>query len=310
MRKCILYASLFFVPFQVLAQDQDASPKVFREISVGISAESGSVFNRAESVRTSGNQSVVTPGLGLWDGNEIKATFVYSQNWASAPWLSMYSALEVSIVPEYDRNPDGTTIGRFPGDAPTSATVSLGLIFGDYFAFYVNSDLLVGFGLWYNARFENHTFGIRGNVELLTGKTSLSSNIWRNGRQQGINSSASRVGNTEGPIVDEAYIDLSWGARMPHGFANTFVFRPIGFGGDNQWEILEKMFVRFENTLSWSNDSIGLWFTLRYQINNVAFPSYQLADGSQWKTGVSHELDLLAGINYSYDLSPSAKKAS
>ena len=308
MQKCILYASLILVPFQIWAQDESSSSKVFREFSVGISAESGNAFNREESVRTSGNTSIVNSPINIWEGNEIKVEIGYAQNWASVPWLSTYSLLKVSIVPEYDYNPNGSSIGRVPGKAAASVAIELGLVFGDYFTFYMDSDLMMGFGLWYNAEIGNHTFGIRGNLELYAGKTSLASGVWLNGRQSDINGEALRVGNTEGPIIDEAYLQLSWTAAMPKGFSNTFIFRPISFGGDNSWEILERIFIRFENTIGWSNDSVGLWFTARYQINNVAFPTYQLASGGQWTTDVSHEMSLLAGLNYTYDFSPSAKK--
>lgn len=301
MRKLSLLALAAFVSSAAFAQDAPAVKRTFRAYMDVIS---GNMIAAEGKTDVDGNLSTVKPAGKVWNGNEYEIGLVYGQNWSKAPWLTTTFAFKAVFNPVWVHNSNGTTVGRNGGiDTAQVVRGQVGLDFTKYFSVYMDSRLLMGFTGQYAWTSGAHSLAFQLGLELFAGNYSLSGAKFKAMREANIDGTIRREG-AAGPIIDAVWLDIAWTAKMPMGFANTILFRPVGFAGDNGSEISEKFYIRLQETLSWSNAGFSIYARIRYNIKNIAFPSYTITGTDQkWKTGIVHDLSLRAGISYAYDFS-------
>lgn len=306
MRKLSLLALVAFVSGAAFAQDAPAVKRTFRAYMDVIS---GNMIAADATNIVDGNLTTMKPAGKVWAGNEYEIGLVYGQNWAKAPWLTTTFALKAVFNPEWVNATDGTSIGR-TGNVPSNAQVirgQFGLDFSKYFSFYMDSRLLMGFTTQYAWSSGAHSLAFQLGLELFAGNYSLSGDKYKNIRQSALGAAVKQANHREGaagPIIDAVWLDIAWTAKMPMGFANTILIRPVGFSGDNGSEVAERFYIRLQETLSWSNAGFSIYARVRYNIKNIAFPSYTVAGSdTKWKSGIVHDLSLRAGLSYAYDFS-------
>lgn len=302
MRKLTLLALVAFVSGAAFAQEE--APAVKRTFRAYFDAISGQVVTKGATAERNGDTTTVSPGRNLWAGNEYEIGLGYSQNWAKVPWLTTSFVVKFGINPVWANDPtDGSSIGRVNNQNNVWIRGQFGLDLTKYFSFYMDSRLLTGLTLQYAWTGGAHSIMLQTGIEFFAGNYSLSGSRFKAMRQANIDGTIDREG-AAGPMIDDFWVDLVWTARMPMGFANTLLLRPVGFSGDNPSEIAEGYYIRIQETLSWSNAGFTAYLRLRYNIKRIAAPTYDVAGSAdKYRYGIWHDLTLRAGVSYAYDFS-------
>lgn len=274
-----------------------------KKFTVEFHAISGRVLTHDSFSTVDGDKTTYTDGRKLWSGNEYEIDLGYSQNWSKVPWLTTTFTTVVIVNPAIVYEGSANAPGYRSGEPPAKVRGELGLNLTKYLSFYTDSRLLVGATTQWGWGKGSHGTLIQFGIEIFAGNKSISGADYKAYRDKGNRDNVPNIAN--GPILDAVWLDFTWAVKMPLGFANSLLFRPIAFSGDNSSQILEGMYIRIQETLSWTRDGFSVYARVRYNIKNIAYPVYSKGlTGGTWTKGIDHDLSIRAGLTYTYNLSP------
>lgn len=226
-----------------------------------------------------------------FSGNEFEFGMSYSQNFATAPWLSMWvKALVVTgLTTAYN-----TDTGDFIGNAGQGfiqpygmPRVQLGLNFGGYAILAMDTRGLI-------AQCNNYSVALPGNGGTFTFNTALE--FFAVPQAIGTSEIGGAQLGTEKTFVDLFALTANYGINFAPNWAYStkIAFRFGGSGSDQSAELFKESFaIRWENKIAWSvTPSFSMWTQIRYHIANLAS-----------NKAVDHNLFLQAGLGYSFDFS-------
>ena len=231
----------------------------------------------------------------LFEANEFEFGMVYSQNFATVPWLSMYvKTLVVLGQPSAwsGRTSTGGANGDWLGNeggqtilaAPRAA---VGINLGGYAVFAVDTR-----GIMVNENYYTLDFGKAGALTFIT-----ILEFWAVPQAR---EDYEALGLYKHTVLDLFALRVDYGISFAKiwRFTTKLAFR---FGSDASAKAFGESFsIRWENQISVNiTEKFSMWAQLRYRIDGLAMPKSPIAG---IKT-VDHMLFLQAGLSYSLDLS-------
>ena len=227
----------------------------------------------------------------LFSGNEFEIGAIYSQNFASANWLSVWvKALVITgTKPEY--NSDDKYVGNqkngygiLPDYGEPQAQV--GLNFGNYSTLGIDTR-----GLLVNENYYPLNFGDKGKLTFVSILELFPIPIAGT-----LTDGTDRI-TTE--VLDLFAIRIDYSIHIIDSllFTTKLAGRFSGVLGENEIKLTSEQFLknfslRFENQLIWTISKFHMWAQLRYDIANLT---------SDLK--VDHRIGIEYGLAYSFNLS-------
>ena len=228
-----------------------------------------------------------------FSGNEFEFGMVYSQNFATVPWLSMY-VKALFIVGQRTAYENGDYAGQQPHySAGQSLLADPRVAVGINYKYGV-----LAFdtrGLMANENFYTLDFGNAGSLTFNTILEFWAVPVARLGTDI--------VGSPNYGMYKHSVVDL-FALRVDYGISFAKIWRfttklAFRFNGDESAKAFKESFsIRWENQIAVAvTDKLGMWVQLRYHIDGLAKPKV---------TGmklVDNHLYLQAGLSYSLNLS-------
>lgn len=274
-------AAIFFLVFTftgIKAHGQEA----YKTLTLSIEGNSG-VLNKNSGAAYGG------PNL-VFSGHEVESSIGYGQNFAKAPWLSLYGAFHFFYSNDWIYAMDGSPrYEQTSGDHSFTGHLRVGINFASYFDVQFRSSGLMLFWAGY-------TFKLPASQSLTL---SAEADIWT------FRSAARDKWSPSQRILDLFEMKVVYGIAISRGwdFASDLAFR-FGTGwnttdnktGENYRYDSAKTFgnsfnIRWDNTFTYSYQSFAVWGTLRYDILDI----------SLGKGFVRHNVSLLAGMSYAFN---------
>ena len=262
---------------------------------VGTVSAQDAPVNRSLSFYLDSFTGHLTEGPGYKDGddsrilsgNEFEFGMIYSQNFATVPWLSMWvKALVVTGTTAVNDWETGDFLGNgsymIQGYGNPRAQVGINL--GGYAIFAMDTRGLLAQENYYTLRF--------GAAGALTFQTILE--MW-------MIPLVSNVRDLTGNVIDQklAIVDL-FEIRLSYeiGFAPGWTYRSkLGFrlsGNESAEAFAQSFYIRWENQVVWAvTPKFYTWMQLRYTAANITHATEAL----------DNQLFLQAGLGYSFDFS-------
>ena len=216
-------------------------------------------------------------------GNEFEFGMRYSQNFATVPWLSMWTKALFAGGRSGTLN-SGEYIGNGGGYKITvDPRVQVGVNFGGYAVIAIDTRGIIAQENYYSVVLPN-------NAGKLTFLTILE--FW------GIPAVQSP---TYSQVVDLFAVRVDYSIAFAQNWSYTTKLA-IRFAGSNNEESAAAFFVdgfniRWENKIAWNiTPSFGMWAQLRYRIDNITHRD-------QVFNKIDHRLMLQGGISYAFDFS-------
>lgn len=234
----------------------------------------------------SGNLTKNTDGSNpLFYGNEFEMGAIYSQNFASAKWLSVWvkTLVITGTTPEYE---NGKYVGNQKGNYGIledygEPQAQVGVNFGGYSLIAMDTR-----GLAINENYYPLNFGRGGTLTFISILEFFAIPI--------INTNDS---TTEILDLFALRVDYSVNIVDNLSFRTKLSARFYGYLGAGEEKLTTQQFfnnlvVRWENQLIWTIDKFYLWAQLRYEIVNLTTD-----------LEIDHMLGIEAGLGYAFNLS-------
>ena len=280
---------------------------------VGTASAQDATVNRSLSFYFDAFSGELTEAPGFEDGdlsrmlsgNEFEFGMTYSQNFATATWLSMWvkALFVVGQRTTYD-NATGNFLGNGGGNMNMLANprVQLGLNFGGYAILAMDTRGLI-------AQENFYTIALPGNGGSFTFMTILE--FWAVPQVLDVDTYelpdgeegmyGDSLGTGRGTTIVDLFalrVDYSIAFAQNWRYTTKLAFRFSGGGGfdHSATTFFQDGFqIRWENQIAWNvTPSFSMWTQLRYRIDNLA---------SNASLPIDHRIYLQAGLGYSFDFS-------
>ena len=225
----------------------------------------------------------------LFSGNEFEIGAIYSQNFASASWLSLWvkTLVITGTMPQY--NSDNKYVGNqknkygiLPDYGEPQAQV--GLNFGNYSILGIDTR-----GLLVNEIYYPLNFGSKGKLTLVSIVELFAIPV----------TSSLEDGRITTEVLDLFALRVDYSIHIVDSllFTTKLSGRFDGTLAENEIKLtsqqfLENFTLRFENQLVWTINKFHLWAQLRYDIDNLTSD-----------LELDHRLGIEGGLAYSFNLS-------
>ena len=225
----------------------------------------------------------------LFSGNEFEIGAIYSQNFASASWLSLWvkTLVITGTMPEY--NSENKYVGNqknkygiLPDYGEPQAQV--GLNFGNYSILGIDTR-----GLLVNEIYYPLNFGSKGKLTLVSIVELFAIPV----------TSSLEDGRITTEVLDLFALRVDYSIHIVDSllFTTKLSGRFDGTLAENEIKLTSQQFfknftLRFENQLVWTINKFHLWAQLRYDIDNLTSD-----------LELDHRLGIEGGLAYSFNLS-------
>ncbi|SFB75596.1 hypothetical protein SAMN02745150_00640 [Brevinema andersonii] len=267
MRKVFMLIAALAVALPVFAQD---SPAVKKDLTINLDGYSGNL-NADKNVKR-------------FSGNETEFGITYSQNFANAQWLT--SGLNAVILGNqtWAHDTKGNALYSKSGPNFTTAKAKVFVKFGRYVGMFLDTQGLLGTSVGYTFNLpSNQTFKLIGDLEFF-----VTGNHWYGRYWDSTGGQDSFEGRG---IIDFVHLGFSYGVGFTPNW-NFSTYLGLRTAGDYSDILLENLYIRWNNTISYSINGFEIWGQLRFEARNIAVA-----------TTTTYHFKMNAGISYSFDFS-------
>lgn len=265
MRKVFMLIAALAVTLPIFGQE---TPAVKKDLTIYLEAYSGNL-NADKNVKR-------------FSGNETEFGITYSQNFANAQWLTLGLNAIVLGNQTWFHDNKGNALYSKGGANFTTAKAKVFVKFGSYVGMFFNTEGLLGTAVGYTFNLpSNQTFKLVGELEFF-----VTGDHW-----YGKNTSHFGDGFKGRGIIDFLHLGFAYGVDFYPNW-NFSTYLGLRTAGDYSDILLENLYIRWNNTISYSVNGFGIWGQLRFEAKNIAVA-----------TTTTYHFKMNAGISYSFDFS-------